>query len=105
MKGFCWGLMVLQYVFVGLSTGCCRAVLSGIHSAAHKKHQVVQSSITGTTVGWLEVIRGIFARVGRPRGLPGRWLLISAMICIYSIRFNNWKRSRQCRDVVDFAPI
>lgn len=37
MKGFCWRLMVLQYVFVDLSAGWCRAVLIGIHSAAHKK--------------------------------------------------------------------
>lgn len=70
-----------------------------------KKHQVIQRSITGTTVGWLEVVGRIFVRVGHPRGRsPSRWFLIFVMICIYSISFSNLKRNRLCRDGADFAP-
>lgn len=41
-------------------------LLIGIHSAAPIKHQ---SCISGTTVGWLEVVVRIFVRVVHPWGV------------------------------------
>lgn len=58
-------------------------------------------------VGWLfGGCQKVFRQEVRPfLNLPHRGLLISTMICIYSIRSSNWKRSRQCRDAADFATV